>query len=124
MRWKNVNVLFIGDEPSSMNVSINVAFVGTYSYKRLMSWIAYLDLDIESVRIINWDCIKFENGRYDKYVILGKSAEKKLAKKYGINFEDEQYATVVDHPSPRNRNFNDPEYEKTMLKNLKGWIYA
>lgn len=30
---------------------------------------------------------------------------------------------TIDHPSPRNRNFNDPVYEKKMLKELKRWLY-
>jgi hypothetical protein len=130
-KWKPLKVLFIGDEASSLNVSKEVPFVGTPSYKRLLRWIGELDLDIKNVKIINKNDYK-SSICFDKTIFLGKKVAKNIVYR-SANFEilngiklsntiPKSYSTV-DHPSPRNRKFNNPNYEKKMLKELKKWLY-
>ncbi len=119
--WKPLRVLFIGDEVSSRNVSPDVPFVGTPSYKRLLRWIGELDLDISKVRIENAGFITY-NGE-DKIVFLGKKASlntRILIQQLEIVDVD---CKIIDHPSPRNRKFNDKSYEAKMLKELRKWLY-
>lgn len=112
--WKPLNVLIVGDKPSTYNKSPEVPFVGTPSYKRLCSWIAVLDLDINKVRLVNSDSSAYIYA-YDKVIFLGKDAARQ--------FKHFDFVTgrtkIIDHPSPRNRNFNNPRYERKMLKELK-----
>ncbi len=54
--------------------------------------------------------------RGKKVVIALGSFVERVCKKYGIdNFK-------IDHPSPRNRNFNDRSYEARMLSGLKNFL--
>ena len=54
--------------------------------------------------------------RGKKIVIALGSFVERVCKKYSIdNFK-------IDHPSPRNRNFNDPSYEKKMLASLNEFL--
>lgn len=123
-KWRPVKVLFIGDEPSSKNVDPAVPFVGTASYKRLLKWIGELDLDIQNVQLLNTDDeIRISSHITDKVVFLGKKSCTLLKFiSYGVNVPNPG-VKIIDHPSPRNSNFNNPGYEKKMLKELKEWIY-
>lgn len=121
--WKPLKVLFIGDKPSSKNVDEDIPFVGTPSYKRLLKWIGELDLDIHHVRLENkvGDILILEKEHFDAIVFLGKASE--LLVQTGKPEIELPRLFTVDHPSPRNRNLNDPMYEKKMLKQLKEWLY-
>lgn len=123
-----MSVLFIGDQPSSKNVDPTIPFVGTPSYKRLLKWIGELDLSVGLVKIINKrEHVMINEYEFDVVLFLGKKSETCV----GVLSHRDGHpgaATVpkfktVDHPSPRNRKFNDPDYEKKMLKELKGWLY-
>ena len=48
-------------------------------------------------------------------IALGSFVER-VCKKHGID------SFKVDHPSPRNRNFNDAAYEPAMVKRLKQFL--
>jgi len=48
----------VGDSPSASNLNPDVAFVGTASYKRLLGWIAELDIDINDVLLCNTEHVK------------------------------------------------------------------
>lgn len=123
MSWKPLKVLFIGDKPSSKNVNQDVPFVGTSSYKRLLKWIGELDLDIQNVRLENkqGDYLIIQKNMFDAIVFLGKASEMPVHR--GNPEVNIPKLFTVDHPSPRNRNFNNPTYEKRMLKKLKEWLY-
>lgn len=123
--WRPLTVLFVGDEPSSKNVDPTIPFVGTPSYKRLLRWIGELDLCLDKVSIINSSMLPDKG--YDFVFYLGENALNKHSK----NFESlvlfgfwSKGVRVIDHPSPRNRKFNDPDYEKKMLQELKTWLYT
>lgn len=51
-----------------------------------------------------------------KTVIALGSFVERMCKKHGID------SFKIDHPSPRNRNFNDPTYEGRMLNRLKTFL--
>lgn len=121
--WKPLRILFIGDEPSSRNVSPDVPFVGTASYKRLLRWIGELDLDISKITLKNSGYITLYNNP-DKIVFLGnKAAQNTKIFRPGVFDTPIPNFKIIDHPSPRNRKFNDPKYEAKMLKELKKWLY-
>ena len=121
LKWRPLRVLFVGDEPSSRNVCPNTPFVGTPSYKRLLRWIGELDLCLDKVILHNGNGYTFKE--MDKIVYLGqKAASRELD---FINLPgNESYIKIIDHPSPRNRNFNEPGYEAKMLRELKNWLYS
>ena len=48
-------------------------------------------------------------------IALGSFVER-VCKKYDID------AFKIDHPSPRNRNFNDPSYEPQMISRLREYL--
>lgn len=50
-----------------------------------------------------------------KIIALGGFVSK-VCYKYGISHYK------IDHPSPRNRNLNDPDYERMMLENLRKYL--
>lgn len=116
--WKPLTVLIVGDKPSTKNKSHDIPFVGTASYKRLCNWIAELDLDINRVRLVNSNYNAYIYS-YDKVIFLGRDA----ARQFPLYDYVEGRTKVIDHPSPRNRKFNDPKYEPKMLKELKEWLY-
>lgn len=129
-QWRPLKVLFVGDEPSSRNVNTTVPLVGTSSYKRLLKWIGELDLDIQDVGLLNKkDEILLYGNEYDVVIFLGKKAEcvirvfSRGQVDYSPTLSFLPRFRVIDHPSPRNRKFNDPKYETKMLAELKRWLY-
>jgi hypothetical protein len=126
--WRPLAVLFIADEPSSKNVDLRIPLVGTQSYKRLLKWIGILDLDIRSIGFENRTngAIMISETEYDVVIFLGKKAEIRVSV---MNFGESHGHTImprfktIDHPSSRNRKFNDPKYETKMLAELRRWLY-
>ena len=104
-------IIFVGDKPSSKNVSSKVPFVGTQSYKTLLSWIWKLDIDITDVMLINKDAIPMwfmaadDESRLHRhtYIALGNEAAKVLSEYKLDHFK-------LPHPSGRNRKLNDPNF--------------
>lgn len=98
-----VNVVFVGDEPSDLNISPEIPFVGAKSFKRLVQWINYIKPDYyvvlnssaseDIVKILNL----YNNGF--KIITLGEKASKRLN---GLV----EFAGLP-HPSGRNLQVND-----------------
>lgn len=110
-------ILFVGDKPSKKNINSRVAFVGTRSYKTLLEWIYYLDVDITEAMTCNrvdpWatnDVIVA-----DKVIALGKEAERFVA-----SIRDDYFA--LPHPSGLNRQLNDDLYVRRVLRECKEWL--
>ena len=116
-------VIILGQCPSSKTkASAN----GTFA--RLKKWCDAVDLhewDFHNVihdKINSYDpadvdvatLIKKTKGK-QVVIALGGFVER-ICKKYAIS------CYKVDHPSPRNRNLNDPDYELRMLKSLKRFL--
>lgn len=120
-------IYIVGDEPSKSNKSIDVPFVGTKSYKRLLDWIYKADLDINQIVLCNRDQIYMYGGRFhavdvsegtyeiescDVFVALGVKAESHLTS-FGLK------CLRMPHPSGRNRQLNDEAFEALKIKELK-----
>lgn len=116
-------IFFVGDEPSKNNVDPKVAFVGTKSYKKLLSWIADMQLSTNDVVLLNkgdlktyhWGEVYIETGTFesngcmidvrkdnDKFIALGRKAEKKI-KELGLD------CFYLPHPSGSNPKANKGE---------------
>lgn len=122
--YKSSNdILILGQCPSS-NTKPNKN--GTYS--RLCKWLEAVDVhafafhnvipdkinsyDIKDVQVKKLYAVT--HGRR-KIIALGGFVER-VCKKHGISYYK------IDHPSPRNRNLNDPKYEEQMLKRLRDYL--
>lgn len=116
-------LLILGQCPST-----NVKPLANGTYARLMKWCDEVGISmfafhnvipnkINSYDIKDVDEDALYNAVQGKKVIiaLGGFVEK-VCKKYQIE------CYKIDHPSPRNRNLNDPKYEKKMLKQLKKYL--
>lgn len=114
-------IFFIGDKPSKKNKDPRVAFVGTPSYKTLLSWIAQMDVDIHEVILANKDDIRAMEvdawftapragliGPHHKVVALGDAASKHLDSIGLKHFK-------LPHPSGLNRKLNDKKYVDQVL---------
>ena len=126
MREIHQKVLFVGDKPNPRkNIHLEVPFVGTTSYKKLLEWIYRMDLDIHLVDIANaYDVTgqpqdlesAYTLGEY-KVVALGDAAAERL----------KQIPKVVyfklPHPSGANKKGNDTKSLTTQLTKCKKWIY-
>jgi hypothetical protein len=122
--YKSSNdILILGQCPSS-NTKPNKN--GTYS--RLCKWLESVNVhafafhnvipdkinsyDIKDVQVKKLYSVT--QGR-KKIIALGGFVER-VCKKHGIPYYK------IDHPSPRNRNLNDPKYEEQMLKRLRDYL--
>lgn len=66
------------------------------------------DVDVEQL----WNAVKGK----EKVVALGGFVSR-VCDRFGIEHHR------VDHPSPRNRNLNDPSYEKHMIDRLANYLH-
>lgn len=114
-------IIFVGDKPSKKNVSTDIPFVGTLSYKNLLNWIYEMDVDVNFVKTRNKDfapnlaaLLKWYPHPI-KIVALGEAASKELGK-----FEIPHF--TLPHPSPRNRKLNDKKFLKMALDSCKVYL--
>ena len=118
-------VLFISDRPNvQKNVSHDVAFVGTSSYKTLLEWIYKMQLDLNVVEVINaYDIqgnprsVPSDIKKY-KVVALGDEAATACQKVPGLTY------FKLPHPSGLNRKLNDVKTLNERLAKCKKFIYA
>lgn len=114
-----MKVLFVGDKPSSKNTDPSVAFVGTRSKLKLEYWAMKLNISPNGYYTINridFDFpIRVINAIYlgDPIIALGNNASKAL---------DKIPHFKLPHPSPRNRQLNDPKFIEEKLKACKKWL--
>jgi len=89
-------IIFVGDKPSKHNISKDIPFVGTKSYKRLLEWIWQLDIDVTDIFLANTQHVTrgksdwrpdvqtlnsyMEIQEEDSVVALGTAASKALGK--------------------------------------------
>lgn len=114
-------VVFVGDQPSSLNKDPKVAFLGARCYPRLLKWIKYLEVTdyelINSHKSYLLDAIKHLHNNGYRVIALGNEAHKRL-KRAKIPHG------AIGHPSGLNRALNDKSFEINMLDRCKDWIYA
>ncbi len=113
-------ILFVGDRPSSRNVDPEVAFLGTLSGKRLKEWcmLYFPDYHTVSVNQVSFNAVKLV-ARFLYYkqpiIALGNEASRWLTKKNIEHFK-------LPHPSPRNRNLNDPQFIEERMNECMTWL--
>lgn len=116
-------LVILGQCPSS-----NTKPLKNGTYNRLMNWCDFVGISmfafhnvipnkINSYDINDVDEEALYEAVKDKPIViaLGGFVER-VCKKYKID------CYKIDHPSPRNRNLNDPYYEQQMLQNLKKFL--
>lgn len=116
-------LLILGQCPSS-----NTKPLKNGTYDRLMKWCNEVNISMFAFhnvipnKINSYDINDVdEDALYEAVqgkttiIVLGGFVER-VCKKYKID------CYKIDHPSPRNRNLNDPKYEKQMLKKLKKYL--
>lgn len=121
-----LKIWFVGDKPSKNNVNIYIPFVGTQSYKKLLEWIWFMDIDISGAKLCNstdhdlyssLENFKSYNGFFPKVIVLGNNAENKIKQLPGrIPY------FKLPHPSGLNRILNDKKRIKELLKDCKDFI--
>ena len=119
-------IIFVGEKPSSKNKNKDVAFVGTPSYKRLLSWIYECNISLNNVFVFNMDQVTV---RFNYVVCSDKDTTVELIDEdvvVALGDTVGKYLTArgikhiqIPHPSPRNRLWNDPKNEKEVIKKLK-----
>lgn len=123
-------VLFIGDRPSSKNLSQVIPFVGTKSYKVLLDWIYQMDLEIGNIQMMNaytadGTCtiplaLDYEDAFMSQFKIVCLGIEAKLAmSQYAPHL---QYV-CLPHPSGLNRKLNDKKELTKLLQLCRAFIY-
>ncbi len=116
-----MNILVVGDAPSSLNVDRNVAFLGARCMPTLLSWLAELSLgDLDHKYLINSHTIKLREviRKHDGPIIaLGNKAYARC-----IKFHDRKHVFKLPHPSGLNRQLNDKEYVAHQLRTCKAWM--
>ncbi len=111
-------ILIVGDGPSRLNKSKQVAFVGARSEKRLLEWLKYLS--INDYRVINSHTKKLQKeikNHAGPIIALGTKAYSRCLK-----YHDLSVVFKLPHPSGLNRQVNDKSYIEHQLKTCKAWL--
>lgn len=112
-------VIFVGDRPSRLNTDPNIPFLGTLSHKNLSEWIRFLKITDHGLsnsyteHQVNRICYAY----YWGYIIvaLGNEASNRLKARGVPHYK-------LPHPSPRNRQLNDPKFIEEKLLECKTYI--
>lgn len=70
---------------------------------------------LESVKDVDWNILALTKS-YDQVIALGHFASKALTKLSVDHF-------CLPHPSPLNRQLNDPQYERTVLSECYNYLH-
>lgn len=123
-------VIFIGDRPNpKKNLSMDVPFVGTKSYKILLEWIYRMDVDISKVVMMNaFDVLGTRlltlrpQKAYPKVIVLGENADN--AWRSACNTLARNIPSFkLPHPSGLNRELNDKKKLSEALAKCRAFIY-
>lgn len=122
-------VLFVGDRPNPRkNLSMDVPFVGTPSYKTLLEWFYRMDVDVRYVITANAFTAQGDSDELLKgalavisehkgrVVALGEAARGALVELGVACF-------VLPHPSGLNRDLNDKKKLSEKLAKCRAFIY-
>ncbi len=103
-----MNILVIGEAPSQQTKN-------NPTLKRLNEWLDYLHIKsfcFTNVSNPEWSDHAFA---YPKVIALGQVASKELNKRGIVHFK-------LPHPSPLNRQINDPVFIKSQLDGCKKYL--
>lgn len=122
-------VYLVADKPAKDNLSPEIPLVGTQSYRTLLEWIGYMNVDITRVRMYNQSDNPFDNTmsrislnqaitlKQICVIALGQKAATYL-KKAGI-----KSYFILPHPSRKNLLLNDKAFVRMKLESCKNYIY-
>jgi uracil-DNA glycosylase len=114
-----IKIVFVGDKPSSKNVSKNIPFVGAACFTRLVNWINFIKPDFYLILNSNLDSeinqIKLLYDLDFKILSLGKESYNRLLKNQINSF-------LLPHPSPLNRQINNEHFVNQVLTEAKRYI--
>lgn len=127
-------VIFIGDRPNpKKNLSLDVPFVGTPSYKTLLEWIYRMDIDIRQVGLKNAYDIDGEestglfpiipSSKSLRVIVLGQAAKKRIDDFNRLPIRPIKYF-YLPHPSGLNRELNDKKKLSQMLTRCRNFVYG
>lgn len=114
-----VKVIFVGDKPSTKNVSEDIPFVGASCFNRLVSWIKRINPDY-------YVCLNSETNReLSDIEVLSQEGFRVIA--FGtqacVRLRDRGISHMyMPHPSGRNLMTNDEELISKALE--EAWIYV
>ncbi len=115
-----IKVVFVGDEPASINISPEIPFVGARSFGKLVEYIKILAPDYYIVlnSSVSEDIAKILClAKFGfKIVILGRKAADRLTM-IGISS-----AFELPHPSPKNRKLNSRIKLEELLRKCREWL--
>lgn len=120
-------VVFVGDRPNvRRNVNLDVPFVGTASYKRILDWIYRMDLDINNVSLTN--AYDLHGNEVDLLALFPDLQKRKIVALGGAALERlKEFSTCsvykLPHPSGSNPQANDGKALTATLLKCKKWIY-
>jgi hypothetical protein len=107
-----VRAVFVGDRPSRLNKSPNIAFEGAACYPRLIKWIAKLELSDYRLKNSHTSDLIAEIKLFREsgfaIIALGKAASERLSAAQVHHFS-------LPHPSGLNRRINDQNYIEEAL---------
>lgn len=115
-----MRVVFVGDKPSSLNLSQDVAFIGTPSFRNLCAWIQRMKVtNYAMVNSYNHpdevEICRFLNYGDSLFVALGNNASKVLSRMEIPHFK-------LPHPSPKNRMLNNKKLIDIQLLRCQNYI--
>ena len=114
-----MRAIFVGDEPSRLNDSPDIPFVGSKSHPKLMEWLDRLGA--KNALLFNSHTEELIQEIANCYrvgwivIALGNKASERLNKKGIEHFK-------LPHPSPRNRILNTPKKVDLLLKQCSNYI--
>jgi len=114
-----LKVVFVGDEPSSLNASPEIPFVGSRSLNLLIEYIKiikpdyYIVVNSSAPEDIAKILVLYDQGF--RIITLGQAASNRIDKlKLGEAYN-------LPHPSPRNRGANNKKGLTTLLSACAEW---
>lgn len=112
-------IVIVGDEPSNLNISPNIAFVGAKCFPTLVEWIKHLDPDYYVCLNSNTlDAVHDIKTLYTdgfKVIAVGNKASERLTFSGVKHFK-------LPHPSGLNRQMNDKAFVLNQLNLAKYYI--
>lgn len=114
-----MKVLIVGDSPSKLNKSPDVAFVGAASYPRLLEWLKRMDIvDYELTNSDTAGCRERIRAWSGPIIALGKEAQ---ARTFGLG----KKCVHLPHPSGLNRQINNVDFIEQQLakarRDIENW---
>lgn len=129
MKRLHAPILFVGEKPNpKRNLSMEVPFVGTSSYRTLLEWVYRLDIDFQLIRALDAYNVHGEALPLDpvslkgmKVITLGEAAKAFIEKlQLGCVFPIQRFALPLPVPGKN----ADPRRLQDLLSRCRRFIYS